>query len=346
MRKIIGTVIGVIVLLTIIFIWFLVSPATAFQDKKAYFNIAPDSVNSSNITHTLQQQHIIKYSWAFQFVLKELQIAKHIKPGKYEVQKNASLLSIIKMLKNNRQASNNLVINKLRVKEDLAKLIAKNFSIDSLQVMQFLNNNDSLRPYHVDTSNVFTIIIPDTYTFYWDTPIRKIFNKLNAADSVFWSKNNRIQKAQYLNLTSKEVYILASIVEEESNIDEERGKIASVYLNRLNQNMALQACPTIKFAMKNFALTRIYEKYLLNPSPYNTYRNKGLPPGPICTPSPKCIDIVLNAPKTNYLYFVAKSDFSGYSHFSSTFTEHNAYAKQYQQALDAKMAKKQKNKGE
>ena len=105
--------------------------------------------------------------------------------------------------------------------------------------------------------------------------------------------------------------------------------------------MPLQACPTIKFAMKDFSLTRIYEKYLFNPSPYNTYRRKGLPPGPICTPSPKTIDIVLDAPKTDYLFFVAKSDFSGYHHFSSNFAEHNQYAKEYQKALDEYMARKQ-----
>ncbi|MFZ5978742.1 MAG: endolytic transglycosylase MltG [Hydrotalea flava] len=346
MRKIIGTVVVLIVIITIGFLWFLESPATAFNDKKTYFTLSDNSLSSQQITQSLKQQQIIKYGWPFQFVLKELHIAKHIKPGKYEVNKDASLLSIIRMLKNNRQASINLVITKLRVKEDLAKLIAKNFSTDSVQVMQFLNSNDSLKEYHVDTATIFTIILPDTYTFYWNTSIRKIFNKLYIADSLFWTKNNRLQKTKEIGLTPTEVYILASIVEEESNIDDERGKIASVYLNRLHQNMALQACPTIKYAMKDFALTRIYEKYLLTPSPYNTYRNKGLPPGPICTPSTKCIDIVLNAPKTNYLYFVAKSDFSGYSHFSSNFAEHNAYAKQYQQALDAAMAKKQKMKGE
>ena len=107
--------------------------------------------------------------------------------------------------------------------------------------------------------------------------------------------------------------------------------------------MALQACPTIKFAMKDFALTRIYDKYLSNPSPYNTYHRPGLPPGPICTPSAKTIDIVLGAPATDYLFFVAKSDFSGYSHFSSNFAEHMQYAKEYQKALDIYMARKKQN---
>jgi len=194
----------------------------------------------------------------------------------------------------------------LRIKEDLAKLICKNFANDSAGVMNFLNSNDSLKEYNVDTSTVFTIIIPDTYTFYWNTSLRKIFNKLYDASTAFWNKNNRTAKASAINFTPKEAYILASIVEEETNDAGDRAKIASVYINRLNKGMPLQACPTIKFAMKDFALTRIYEKYLFNPSPYNTYRNKGLPPGPICTPEPKCIDLVLDAPKTDYLFLLLK----------------------------------------
>ena len=97
------------------------------------------------------------------------------------------------------------------------------------------------------------------------------------------------------------------------------------------------------FAMKNFALTRIYEKYLSNPSPYNTYHKAGLPPGPICTPAAKTIDIILGAPETDYLFFVAKSDFSGYHHFSSNFSEHSQYAREYQKQLDIYMARKKQN---
>jgi len=153
-----------------------------------------------------------------------------------------------------------------------------------------------------------------------------------------------LQKAESLGLSPEQVYILASIVDEETNYTEDKYKIASVYLNRLAKQMPLQACPTIKYAMNDFTITRIYEKYLSNPSPYNTYRVKGLPPGPICTPSPKTIDIVLDAPKTSYIYFVAKSDFSGYHHFSDNYEEHNRYAKEYQKKLDEYMEKKRTEK--
>jgi UPF0755 protein len=106
--------------------------------------------------------------------------------------------------------------------------------------------------------------------------------------------------------------------------------------------MPLQACPTIKYALKDFSLTRIYEKYLTFPSPYNTYQRTGLPPGPICTPQPATIDRVLHAPATEYLFFVAKSDFSGYHHFSNSYAEHQRYAVAYQRALDAYQQKSKK----
>jgi UPF0755 protein len=170
----------------------------------------------------------------------------------------------------------------------------------------------------------------------------KLLQKMKTEESLFWSKNNRLAKANSIGLTKNEVYTLASIVEEETNYDTDKTIIASVYQNRLKQKMPLQACPTIKYAMQDFTLTRIYEKYLTNPSPYNTYIKAGLPPGPICTPAPKTIDLVLNAPSTNYFYFVAKADFSGYHHFSATYEEHSRFAKEYQLKLDEYQAKKNK----
>ena len=340
--KRIATLIFIIIIIaggTIIYL--ALGSGTAFDEKTKYFIIEEGKTDKASVLETLENKNIITHTTVFSLIASQLKVWDKIKPGKYEVKKDETLLNIVRMLKNNHQAQINLVINKLRLKEDLAKLISKSFANDSVTVMNFLNSPDSVKQYNVNPDNVFTMIIPDTYTFYWNTPLRKIFNKLFDANVSYWSKNDRIKKANEMGFTPVDAYILASIVEEETNKDDDRYKIASVYINRLNKKMALQACPTIKFAMKDFTLTRIYDKYLTNPSPYNTYRNKGLPPGPICTPSPKTIDIVLNAPTTDYLFFVAKSDFSGYHHFSTNFAEHNQYAKEYQKALDIYMAKKQ-----
>jgi len=164
--------------------------------------------------------------------------------------------------------------------------------------------------------------------------------RLKDEQEKFWSRDDRLQKASALNLSQNQVYTLASIVEEETNMNDEKGNIASVYMNRLNANMKLAADPTIKYALKDFSLKRIYTGYLTVQSPYNTYMYKGLPPGPICTPRAVTIDAVLNAPKTDYLFFLAKSDFSGYHQFTSNFAEHEKYAKLYQQALDTLISRK------
>ena len=232
----------------------------------------------------------------------------------------------------------------MRTRGELAALVGKTFDLDSAYCASYFNSNDSLSPYQTDTTQLLTLFIPDTYEFYWSTSIPKFLQKMKSNADHFWSVKDRKQKAANKAMSLNESYTLASIVEEETNYDSDKRLIASVYQNRLKKSMPLQACPTIKFAMQDFGLTRIYEKYLSNPSPYNTYNHRGLPPGPICTPSPKTIDLVLNAPTTNYLYFVAKADFSGYHHFSSTYEEHNQYAKEYQKQLDIYQQKKAANK--
>lgn len=346
MKKIISYLFLCLIFAGAIIAWLALANGTAFAEKTKYFVIEEGKTDKASVTEMLEKKYIIKHATAFSLIASGLNVWPKIKPGKYEVKQGESLLNIARMLKNGQQAQTKLVINKLRIKEDFAKLISKSFAADSVSVLNFLSSNDSLKQFNVDTNTVFTAIIPDTYTFYWSTSLQKILQKLSDASNSFWSKNNRKQKAENIGLTPTQVYILASIVEEETNDDGDRSKIASVYMNRMNTNMALQACPTIKYAMKDFTLTRIYEKYLFNPSPYNTYRNKGLPPGPICTPSAKCIDLVLNAPKTDYLFFVAKADMSGYHHFSSTYAEHDKYAKEYQKALDEYMARKKQNTAE
>jgi len=222
----------------------------------------------------------------------------------------------------------------------LAKLIAKAFDRDSAAVMTFLSSNDSLQAFDTDTTQLFALLIPNTYEYYWSSSMTQILSKLQKAQIYFWSQNNRIKKAATKGMSQNQIYTLASIVEEETNFDSDKSLIASVYQNRLEKQMPLQACPTIKYAMQDFTITRIYEKYLSNASPYNTYRIKGLPPGPICTPAAKTIDLVLDAPKTDYIYFVAKADFSGYHHFSNNYAEHDRYAKEYQKKLDEYQAKK------
>ena len=290
--------------------------------------------------HELDTGNIIRSTGIFNMLAKRLNAWDRITPGRFEIKKGESIFSIIRDLRNNHQSPVRLVINKLRIREDLARLIGKNFSTDSVNTLYFLSSNDSLSSLGVDTNTLMTLIIPDTYFLNWNSSPEKILSRLKDEQQKFWNKNDREQKAASLNLTQTQVYTLASIVEEETNKNDEKGNVASVYMNRLNKGMPLAADPTIKFALKDFALKRIYYGQLAMPSPYNTYRNKGLPPGPICTPSALTLDAVLNAPRTDYLFFVARSDFSGYHQFTSNFAEHDKYAKLYQQALNGEMAKR------
>ena len=180
--------------------------------------------------------------------------------------------------------------------------------------------------------------MPLTYEIKWNTTPQKIFQQFFAAFKNFWT-DDRIQKAQQHNLSPLEASTLASIIDEETNAPSDRPNIASVYLNRMAKGIPLQADPTVKFALKEFALKRIYNSYTRTESPYNTYINKGLPPGPICTPSLETIDAVLDSPKTDYMYFVANSDFSGTHIFTSNYADHMKYAHLYTEELDKRNVK-------
>jgi len=334
--------------LAAVFAYAIFGSGTAFDESSKYVFIYPEQKSKEAIIAQLEKEDIIKSKTVFVFVADRLKMWNKIKPGRFEVKQGMSVLNMVRMFRNNKQSVVKLVINKLRTKEDLAKLVGKNLSVDSATFIQFINNKNALAKEGFDDevlldSNTFmAAVIPDTYQFYWYNTPANIVTKLYKNYKQFWSSDKRLIKAGQAGFSPVAITTIASIVEEETNKTDEKGNVASVYMNRLAKGMNLGADPTVKFAWKDFSLTRIYYKHLSIASPYNTYKNKGLPPGPICTPSKITIDAVLNAPKTDYIFFVAKSDFSGYHHFSSTFAEHDRYAKIYQQALNEWMERKQK----
>ncbi len=334
MKKIIFYFLLMIVIAIAVAVYLFILPATNFSESKKTFIIEEYKNNEADITNTLTNKYIIKNSWAFSILANQLKVFNRVKPGKFEVSNGTSMLNIVRMLRNNKQAEIKLTINKIRTRDDVAQLLAKNFAITSSDANQFFSNNDSLQPFGVDSNTLQTLLIPNTYSFYYYTNLPKMLAKLKAAKEDFWSNNDRLSKAKIMGFSPEEIYTIASIVEEETNMEADKGKIASVYINRFKKGMALGADPTIKYALNNFELKRILFVHLQVQSPYNTYKNKGLPPGPICTPSTKTIDAVLNAPTTDYIFFVAKADFSGYSNFSNNFEQHKLYAKEYQYALD------------
>ena len=338
MKKIIG---GLFILLFIIggyCSWQVFGPTVSAPAEKFFYIKTGSSYN--DVKTSLKAQNIFSGNFFFDKIAGQLKYSNNIKPGKYEIKDNSSLLSLIRMLNSGNQSPVKLIINKLRTKEDLASKIGHNFECDSTEVIRFLMSNDSLQNYKLDTNSVMTAIIPNTYLLKWNTTFKKLFGRLKSEQEKFWTEE-RLKKAAAKNLTTQQVYTMASIVEEETNKPEDKPLIASVYRNRIASGQKLEADPTVKYAMRNFGLKRILHGHLQYQSPYNTYQNKGLPPGPICTPSTKTIDAVLDSPETNYIFFVAKPDFKGYSNFASTYAEHLIFAKAYQKALDSLIISKQ-----
>lgn len=320
--------------------WRFFMSNTNFSEKSKYFYIRTGHANYQEVYHSLKDSNFIRNPSAFNLIANRMEVWKKLRPGKYEIKKGMSLYEIAKMLRNGKQSPVNLTITKIRTREQLAGMIGRRFESDSAAMIRFMTSPDSLKAFGLDSNTVMTAVFPNTYTYLWNSSPSAIFSKLYVEYKKIWTPERR-QLAQQHGLTPASTYILASIIEEETNLKEDKGNMASVYLNRMNKGIKLGADPTVKFALKDFSLKRIYEKHTAVESPYNTYRNFGLPPGPICTPTLETVDEVLHSPSTNYLFFVAKSDFSQRHVFTETYADHLKYAKEYHKALDLLLQKKQ-----
>jgi len=336
-RKLVISVLIIVVLAGTIAGWQFFTSNTAFSEKSKYLYIRTGHATWPEVLKTLRDSNLINSVAAFDILATKLEVPEKLKAGRYELKKGMSLMDIARMLRNGRQAPVKLIITKFRTKEQLAGFLGRKMEIDSADVVAYYT--DSLQPYGFDSNTVMAMLYPNTYSYFWNASVGDVFEKFRTEYKRVWTDERRNQ-ARKLGLTPIQAYTLASIVEEETQNLEEKDTIASVYLNRLNKGMRLQADPTIKFAMKDFTLKRIYLKYLSVESPYNTYMNKGLPPGPICTPSLQTLDAVLQQPQTKYLYFVAKSDFSGRHVYTETYDQHLKVAKEFQQALDIEQQKR------
>lgn len=317
--------------------WKFFGPSVTVRDgAEPYLYIKTGSSDADVKRELTDNQFLSGTSW-FDLAAKLLGY-KTIRPGRYKLEPGMSLVTLVRMLKNGNQSPVNFVVTKIRTKESLAGKLGHAFESDSLEVISFLNNPDSLKKYDLDTNTVMAAVMPYTYTLKWNTRPGRIFSQFYTAYKNFWT-DERKQKAARLGLRPAEVSTLASIIDEETNASSDRPNIASVYLNRIAKGMPLQADPTVKFAMRDFGLKRILNAYLQTPSPYNTYINKGLPPGPICTPQAETIDAVLDSPKTDYIYFVANSAFDGTHIFTTNYADHMKYARIYQQELNKRNVK-------
>lgn len=301
-------------------------------NQKDKFLMIEDNMNFNDVRNKLIQDTILNDVLSFSVLSKAMKYNQNIKSGAYKIKSNMSNYSLIKMLRSGNQTPINISFNHARKIEDLAKIITKDLNITNDEFMEFINNkNNDL--YGFNTKNIMAMFLANTYEVYWNISIESLFNKMHSEYTKFWSKE-RINKSNELKMSTIDISILASIVASETLKMDEANTIAGVYINRLKKNMYLQADPTLVYAANDFSIKRVLNKHKKIASPYNTYINKGLPPGPIKLTSKKYIDAVLNYEKHKYIYFCAKDDFSGYHVFATKLSEHNKNAKKFQRALN------------
>lgn len=302
--------------------------------KTTYIYIDDDDTADSVYTQ-IEQKADPHFMPVFKLAARVLHYPAHIRTGRYAIHPMSGTLAILRHLRNGRQDPVDLTIPDVRTLNDLAEALGKKLKLTPDELMDAFEDESLCRKYGYDTATVICMFIPNTYQVYWDISADKLLKRMNKESRAFWTPT-RMKKADAAGLTPVQVCTLASIVDEETAYGPEKPMIAGMYINRFRAGMPLQADPTIKFAWKKFELKRIYNALLNIRSPYNTYKNPGLPPGPIRTPSVEGIDAVLNYVHHPYMYMCAKEDFSGTHNFAKTYAEHLQNARKYTEALNAR----------
>ena len=335
-------ILALICLLTIVgFLYYYFFDSFSKSSKTEYLYIDQDD-NIDSVFSKLSPIASCHGLQGFSTLVRHTSYPQNIKTGRYEVSTSIGALQLFHHLKSGIQTSIHLTVPSVRTIEDLSHAISSKLMLDSASIYTALTNEDICKAYGYTTETITCMFIPNTYDIYWNTSLSKLLNRMKKECNVFWN-DTRMKKASQLGLTPVEVIILASIVDEETANKAEKPMVAGMYYNRLKirnseypNGMPLQADPTIKFALKQFSIKRIYRNMLQTKSPYNTYLNVGLPPGPIRIPTTESIDAVLNMVHHNYIYMCAKEDFSGTHNFASNYREHQANAAKYSKALNAR----------
>lgn len=269
----------------------------------------------------------------FRTLARHSEYGQNIHTGRYAINPGEGAFMVFRHIKNGVQSPISLTIPEARTTERLAKLLSGKLMIDSATIAKSLKDSAFCAKYGYDTTTVVALFIPNTYSIYWNVSMDKFMERMEKEHRDFWNEERR-QKAEAMGMNAVQVATMASIIDEETANNAEKPMIAGMYYNRIKAGMPLQADPTIKFAWKDFGLRRIYHKLLYIDSPYNTYKNTGLPPGPIKVASIAGIDAVLNHVDHDYLYMCAKEDFSGTHNFAKTYEEHLKNAARYSEALN------------
>ena len=305
------------------------SANTKFEEKELYVYV-PTGANYTDVKKILAPY--IKNFDNFEMVANKRSYPENVKSGRFLLKKDMNNMDLVRAMRANVPVK--LAFNNQERLENFAGRVGAEIEADSLSLMKAIKNPAFLKENGFNEENVFAMFIPNTYEIYWNTSAEKFRDKMIKEYHNFWTAE-RIEKAKEQGLTPVQATILASIVHKESVKKDERPRIAGVYLNRLRLEMPLQADPTVIYALKlrdndfDQVIKRVFYNDLVMKSPYNTYVNIGLPPGPIAMPDITALEAVLNPEKNDYIYFCASVDRFGYHEFASTYEQHQINAKKY-----------------
>jgi UPF0755 protein len=326
-------IVGTVVLVSFTFYGYqVIYTPNVLVDQKDRMLLIPTGATFKQVQDRLYEGNYVNDLLSFSTLAKLMKYDQYVKPGRYHLTPDMSNIEAIRLLRSGQQEPVDVTFNNIRLKKELAERLCENLEADSAQFLSLLNDEEFVQQYGFTTENVLTMFLPNTYEFYWTTRAKELFDRFYQEYSQFWNEE-RLAKAKALNLSPPDVSVLASIVESETSKPDEAPRVAGLYLNRLEKNIALQADPTLVFAAQDFTIKRVLNKHKEIDSPYNTYKYTGLPPGPIRVPSIHAINSVLNYEEHDYLYMCAKEDFSGYHNFSTNLSTHLANARRYQRAL-------------
>ncbi len=314
-------------------------PNTWVKDDDSISLYIPTGSTYEDLKTILYEKGVVINRISFEWLAKKKNLKGNIHSGKYLVYSGMSNDELINLLRSGEQTPVKLVFNNIRTKEQLAKTISGQIEPDSTELIILLNDSSYTEIFERTPETVLSLLIPNTYEVYWNMNSTDFMDKMFMEYNKFWN-GERNKKAEEIGFTPYEVSILASIVEQETRKNDEKERMAGVYINRLNYGWRLQADPTIVYAWGDFSIRRVLNIHKKIDSPYNTYMYEGLPPGPICIPSIASIDAVLNYEHHSFLFFCAKDDFSGYHAFAKTNSQHVVNANKYRRALDARNIRK------
>lgn len=333
-----------IVLAMLLFVCFsyyiyqiLFTPNFQWQKGDGYLYIRKGA-DFKEVLDSLKKNDMLQDVKSFAFIAKLAGYQDKVRAGRYMIKANSNNIKVVRMLRNGKQEPVKLTFNNIRLKEDLAEKVGGKFYFSEDSLLHYLKDPEVAKHYGFDTSTFMSMFIPNTYEFYWDVKSKVFLDKMHKEYEKFWTKE-RLDKAKAIGFTPVQVSTLASIVEAETNQQTERSRIAGLYINRLNINMPLQADPTVKYAVRDFSIKRIYQVHTQINSPYNTYKYTGLPPGPINLPSIASIDAVLNYERNKYLYFCASCTRIGFHDFTENYNDHVNNANRYRGYLDKEKIK-------